>query len=452
MSSPLVPFPDRRPARRAAACAVASAFAVALLPPAAAANAPDAEVDLYAENAWALDQINAEQAWATTEGAGVTVAVVDTGIAEYHPFLVGEDVLDGKSYLGADETDAHRDIDGHGTGVAAAVLYAAPEASILPVRVHTGGDPGFGSFVGQSTYDGLRWAADNGADVAVIPWGEMGSGDPHPDFLAAVQYLVDRDVVVVAAGGNDPETSDVGRPASFGGVVAVSGTDRDGGAWYGNTASADITLAAPADTMLYPKPQWRLSEEALYFEAAGTSASAGIAGGVAALVRAAHPELDADNVIQRLIATADDGGQGRTDALGFGRIDADAAVHADGVEAVEENPLGYPLGAPGLSDTAATEAPSAPTTTAEEATTSAAAAATSGASAESGLMPTVVAAAAVLLAAGGAAAWLLLRGRGRERGRRLSAEQEPGAGPGLGSGWGPSATRGETDTGGPYHP
>jgi hypothetical protein len=417
MSSPLAPFPDHRSARRTAACAVVSAFAIAVLPPAAAANAPDAEVDLYAENAWALDQINAGQAWATTEGAGATVAVVDTGIAEYHPFLMDKNILDGKSYLGADEPNAHRDIDGHGTGVAAAVLYAAPEASILPVRIDTGTEGAWGG-IGQTAYDGLRWAADNGADVVVIPWGAVSSADPPQKFLEVVQYLVDQDVVVITAGGNDPQIHDVGYPASFGGVVAVSGTDRDGGAWYGNTTSPDITLAAPADTMLYPKPQWRLSEEALYFEAAGTSAAAGIAGGAAALVRAAHPELDAANVVQRLIATADDGGEGRTDALGYGRIDADAAVHADGVEPVTEHPLGYPLGAPGLSDTTTTEEPSAPVTVEDEGeTASATPAASIDAPAEPDPLPVVVAAAAVLLAAGGAAAWLLLRTRGRERGR-----------------------------------
>lgn len=390
--------------------------AVALAPSAALAQE---EKDLYAENAWVIDQIGAEAAWETTKGEGVTVAVVDLGIAEEHPFLEDKNILDGKSFMGDDEVDGRVDTDGHGTGVSAAALYVAPEATILPVRINsTSADIGFSIGAGSIDFAGIRWAADNGADVIVIPWIEVapdGYG-PSEEFLEVVQYAIDKDAVVIAGGGNDPELEQVPNPASFPGVIAVSGTDMNGGAWSYSTTGPEIVLAGPADTMLLPKPQVAdFGEEELYFEAAGTSVAAGVVGGAAALVKAAHPGLDASNVIQRLIATADDGGAGRTDALGFGVVDADLAVHATDVEPVEENPLGYPLGEPGASEASPDEeSVAAPTATpSEESTPVSDSEAASGSGRE--VMPVIVIAAAVVLLVAGLAVWLVLRTRSRPK-------------------------------------
>lgn len=375
------------------------------------------ELDLYAENAWAIDQIGAEAAWETTKGAGVTVAVVDSGMSE-HPFFDDKNVERGYSALDPDEEpDGFADINGHGTGIAAAVLFVAPEATILPVRVTGGTDVGFSTGAGQKDFDGIRWAADHDAGVIVIPWGELVEGrnpTPSDDFLEAVQYAIDKDIVVVAAGGNDPEVQDVGNPASFGGVIAVSGTDKNGEAWYGSTTSSDIELAAPADTMTYPKPQVFLSDDSLYFEAAGTSASSGIVGGVAALVRAAHPDLDASNVVQRLITTADDGGAGKTDALGYGLVNAEAAVNSNDVETVTANPLGYPMGEAGASGASPDDAPTSESTADDSATGSSS---PSAASAVAGVEPVMIVliAASVVLVAGAVVVWLVLRSRSREQ-------------------------------------
>jgi subtilisin family serine protease len=408
---------------RVPACALAASIFVGAVVAAPSAALAQEEWDLYAENAWAIDQIKAEEVWATTKGEGVTVAVVDTGIAEEHPFLEDKDVLDGVSFSGSDEANARVDTDGHGTGVSAAVLYAAPEATILPVRVYpTTADIGFSTGATQDHLDGIRWAADNGADVMVIPWIEVtpGQDQPAPEFLEAVQYAIDKDVVVIAGGGNDPELEQVPNPASFPGVVAVSGTNKDGSAWSMNTTGPEIVLSGPADTMIFPDPQtFDFGEEDLYFQAAGTSAASGLVGGAAALVRAAHPDLDASNVIQRLITTADDGGQGRTEELGFGRVDAAAAVTATDVEAVSENPLGYPMGEAGASGASPDEEPSAAESSEATDPTSSAAAgevADSG----SGLMPIIAVTASVVLVAAAVLVWLVLRSRSRAKARGQS--------------------------------
>jgi subtilisin family serine protease len=383
------------------------------------------EWDLYAENAWAIDQINADDVWETTKGEGVTVAVVDTGIAEEHPFLEDKDILDGESLLGNEEDSARFDTDGHGTGISAAVLYAAPEATILPVRVYpTTDDIGFSTGATQNHFEGIRWAADNGADVMVIPWIEVMAGEdrePAADFLEAVQYAIDKDVVVVAGGGNDPELERVPNPASFPGVVAVTGTDKDGNPWSLSTTGPEMVLAGPADTMIFPDPQTvSVGDEPLYFQAAGTSASSGLVGGAAALVWAAHPDLDASNVIQRLITTADDGGQGRTEELGFGRVDAAAAVTATDVETVSENPLGYPMGEAGASGASPDEEPGAAEPSATADPTSGAAAAEEAADSGSGLTPMVAVAAGLVAAAAVVAVWLVLRSRSRAKAQAQS--------------------------------
>ena len=411
--------PATRSWRGAAAGALAASIAVGVVIASPSAALAQEELDLYAENAWVIDQIGAEAAWETTKGAGVTVAVIDLGIAAEHPFLEDKDILPGKSFL-SDEPDALQDGDGHGTGVAAGVLYAAPEATILPVRVSpTSADVGTSVGAGQADYDGIHWAADNGADVMVIPWGEIPpeEAQPNEEFLEAIQYAIDMDVVVIAAAGNDPDGY-IGNPGSYPGVVTVSGEGKDGEAWPYSTIGPETVLAAPADTMVFPNPQIRdFGEEELYFEAAGTSAASGVVGGVAALVRAGHPDLDASNVIQRLISTADDGGAGRTDALGFGAVDADKAVHAD-VEPVSENPLGYPLGAAGASGASPDEASSDVEPTGE-ATSGAASENPDGAAGGSdpGLLPVVIIAAAVVLLGTGVVVWLVLRSRSRPQTR-----------------------------------
>jgi subtilisin family serine protease len=405
---------------RGSACALAASIVVGAVVAAPSAALAQEEWDLYAENAWAIDQINAEDVWATTKGEGVTVAVVDTGIAEEHPFLEDKDILDGESFVLSEEDSARFDTDGHGTGVSAAVLYAAPEATILPVRVYpTTADIGFSTGAGQNRLDGIRWAADNGADVLVIPWIEVMAGEnpePAAEFLEAVQYAIDKDIVVIAGGGNDPELDRVPNPASFPGVVAVSGTDKGGKPWSMNTTGPEIVLAGPADTMIFPIPQIvDFGEEDLYFQAAGTSAASGIVGGAAALVRAAHPDLDASNVIQRLITTADDGGQGRTEELGFGLVDAAAAVTATDIETVAENPLGYPMGSAGASGASPDEETS-PAEATEGDPTSAAAndnAANSGME----MTPVVAVAAGLVAAAAGVVVWLVLRSRSRAKAR-----------------------------------
>ncbi|MEU5157549.1 S8 family serine peptidase [Glycomyces sp. NPDC021274] len=369
------------------------------------------------------EQVQAPAAWETTRGEGITVAVMDTGIND-HPFFDDKDILDGYSALGTEDGTGWNDTDGHGSAIAAAVLLTAPEATIMPVRLSTGASVIAGG-LGDIEFDAFRWAVDNGADVLVVPWAVYGRGF-EGDYLEVLQYAIDKGAIVIASAGNDP-AEEVPYPGFVPGVVTVTGTDRNGNIWFENTTTGpEVELAAPADEMTAPLPQdSSLGNTELYADViGGTSMGSGVVGGVAALTWAAHPELDASNVIQRMIQTAGDGSGNKSEDTGYGLVNADQAVHAENIEEVTENPLGYPMGEAGASG--ATPADDSSEEPAESAAPGESAGPASGgaeANKESNLSTIIVVAAAVVLVGAAIAVWLVLRGRGR----KSATAMEPGA-------------------------
>jgi subtilisin family serine protease len=216
---------------------------------------------------------------------------------------------------------------GRGTGASSGVIGSAPEASLLSLSI------GFGDGSDDQIAEAVRWAVDNGADVInmsltrnTLDWPE--SWDDA--FLYAMQH----DVVVVAAAGNRGSgTVEVGAPATMPGVLTVSGVDRDGQASFDASAQGiTIGVAAPSEDLVGVIPGGE------YVTWSGTSGATPIVAGIVALVRAAHPDLDAANVINRVIRSARDAG-GADFTYGFGLVDAAAAVNAD-IATVTENPMG----------------------------------------------------------------------------------------------------------------
>lgn len=431
MATPLTPIPPQsHPARRTSSsrttlgagfAALATTAVLAAAPSTALAQDPTYEAD----NAWVPDQVQAPAAWETTRGAGITVAVMDTGIND-HPFFADKDILDGYSPASTEDGTGWNDTDGHGSAVAAGVLLAAPEATIMPVRLDAGATD-FGGAMGPSEFDSFRWAVDNGADVLVVPWGISGADSSFTgEYLETLQYVIDKGAIVIAGAGNDP-AEEVNYPANIPGVVAVTGTDRSGNVWYENTTTGpEIVVAGPADEMTAPVPQdSSLGNTELYADVVGgTSMGSGVVGGVAALTWSAHPDLDASNVIQRMIQTAGDGSGNRSNDAGFGLVNADRAVHAEGIEEVTENPLGYPMGEAGASGaTPDDEASEEPAESGAPGESAGPASAGAEGNKESNLSTVIVVAAAVVLIGAAIAVWLVLRGRGR----RSAAAVEPGA-------------------------
>lgn len=304
-----------------AAAAVLVCASAALLPPSAASAQ---EI-----TGWHLDAINAPQAQQVSTGEGVVVAIVDTGIGR-HPYLE-RNVLEGTSFI---EEDPRDDGDNHGTHMAGAVRSVAPEAQLLPVQVMVNRN-GIGN---DRIAQGIRWAADNGADVINVSLAVTGDGE----LVDAVQYALDQDAVVVAGTGNEAG-AEILPPAAFPGVVAVSGVAQSGSLWERSTTGPQVALGAPAGDGIPAIVPEDIGQEAGYMEiTGGTSTATALTSGVTALVRSAFPDLDGPNVVNRLIATAvDAGAEGRDDQYGFGKLDAHAALTAD-VEPVTANPLGNP--------------------------------------------------------------------------------------------------------------
>jgi subtilisin family serine protease len=259
-----------------------------------------------------IGQLDLVHAWTSTKGSGVTVGLVDTGVNSDAQGLTNI-VLAGAQFpnLGA---DIH-DYDGHGTKMAQIISGVAPEIRILPAKLSGGADQASAA---------IRWVVDHGAKVVNL---SLGSGLQHSTaFDDGLRYAQEHDVVIVAAAGNSMTDSGVTSPADRPGVVAVSAVDKDGNFSSGiSVQGTGVTLAAPGVDVL---------------DASGTSESAAIVSGVVALVRSKFPELNAANVINRLIRTAvDHGSPGRDPQYGFGVVNPSMALTAT-LQRIVVNPLG----------------------------------------------------------------------------------------------------------------
>ena len=330
-------FTRRVGARIAAAAVTAVTISLAIAP---AAFADDVRDRQY----W-LQEYGISQAWELTRGAGVTIAIIDTGVDSTHPDLEGV-VVGGTDVSGIGSADGQTPVGvssehgtmvaslaaGRGHGGADGVIGSAPEANVLS---------GSMSFQGTSIpadeqiANAVRWAVDQGADVISLSLTRNTREWPV-SWDKAFGYAEQNDVVVVAAAGNrSAGTEVVGAPATMPGVLTVGGVDRAGFA-SATASSQGITIGvmAPSEDLVGAYPGNR------YAEWAGTSGATPIVAGIVALVRSAYPNLDAANVINRILTTATPVTSTRPDPLyGYGLVDAYQAVVAD-VPRVSSNPLG----------------------------------------------------------------------------------------------------------------
>ncbi|MFR9723007.1 type VII secretion-associated serine protease mycosin [Streptomyces sp. MS19] len=331
--------PLRTTVRRRRLCAALTA--AWLLAPALAGATPARADSIRDQQQWALDAIHAPDAWETTRGAGVTVAVLDTGVDADHPDLAGA-VLPGHDLVGLGAEPGDAEWAAHGTAMAgiiagrghgpdngSGVIGVAPEAQILPVRVLLEDDDPDRDEARRTRTgalaEGIRWAADQGADVINLSLGDDSeSARPDPEQDAAVRYALEQGAVVVASAGNGGDEGDpVSYPAGYPGVIAVAAVDRSGSTTDFSTRRWYTTVSAPGKDVIVPDPDRR------YYTGWGTSAAAAFVSGSVALLRAAYPGLTPAQVRDVLMATAQDPpAGGRDDAFGSGVVDPAAAIDA----------------------------------------------------------------------------------------------------------------------------
>ncbi len=308
-----------------------------------------AQADTVRDRQYWLTDYGFTTAWQTTQGDGVTVAVIDTGIdssvTELQGAVVGgTDVSgigspNGQSPVGDDAnhgTWVASLLAGRGTGEGNGVIGVAPQADLLSVSVAFGQTEEGSISTDDQIAAGVRWAVDNGADVINMSL-TRNTRDWPESWDDAFGYAFANDVVVVAAAGNRGSgTTEVGAPATIPGVLTVAGVDIDREVSFdASSQGISIGVSAPSEQLVGVQPG-----NTGYVLWDGTSGAAPLVSGLVALVRSAYPELDANNVIQRVIATADpDGHEVPSPLYGWGLIDPPAALTAE-VEPVSTNPMG----------------------------------------------------------------------------------------------------------------
>ena len=338
---------SRARSRRSLATVAKSLAAVAAATVIALAGATPAHADTVRDLEYWLADYGFTTAWNSSRGEGVTVAVIDTGVvgdvAELRGAVVGgTDVSglgspDGQTPVGVDPnhgTMVASLLAGRGSGEGDGVIGIAPEADLLTASVAFGQDTGTEKSTDDQIAEAVRWAVDSGADVINMSL-TRNTRDWPKSWDDAFMHAFENDVVVVAAAGNRGSgTSEVGAPATIPGVLTVAGVDRDKNASFdASSQGITIAVAAPSEDLVGVLPDGR------YVQWSGTSAAAPIVSGLVALIRSEYPELDAANVIERLIRTADPNGHDVPSPLyGWGIIDPVAALTAE-VPEVDASPL-----------------------------------------------------------------------------------------------------------------
>ena len=280
--------------------------------------------DPYMGSEWQINKIGAPTAWDKSSGAGVTIAILDSGVEASHPDLAANIVPGYNAYNNNSDTS---DVCGHGTqvaGVAAAatnnglgVASVAGKAKIMPVRIAYANSTGGCSASYSTIATGITYAADHGARIANVSYAALPTSSA---VISAANYMKSKNGLVFVSAGN--YNRDEGFTPTDA-MIAVSATDTTDAKASFSSFGSFVQLSAPG-TNLYTT-----TRGATYMMQAGTSFSSPIAAAVGALVMAANPSLTGAQVQNILFTTAVDlGAAGRDVYFGYGRVNAAAAVAA----------------------------------------------------------------------------------------------------------------------------
>ena len=298
-----------------------------------------------------LQAMNLPDAWNTTTGNdSLILAIIDSGVQLTHPDLAGR-LVPGWDFVNNDADPS--DDFGHGTmvaGIAAAstnngrgVAGATWRGKIMPIKVLDSR----GAADDENIARGIKYAVDHGANVINLSLG--GPGEGTGILQQFVDYATSRNVVVVAAAGNDGDKSVLEAtaphyPAACAGVIAVGSISAAGNhssfSSYGNW----VDVVAPGESIVSTTLPTRSNNFTSYGGGSGTSFSAPLVASVAFLMRSADPNASQATISSRLIASSRDLGPAGFDSVyGTGMVDASAALAAvsGGFSSASTNGSGY---------------------------------------------------------------------------------------------------------------
>ena len=310
----------------------------------------------YLSSQWGLTAINALSINLTTSGAGIKVAVIDTGVDASNPdlnnsgqVLTGVEFLTNAAYhdcaVAVGAGDGKSDLNGHGTHVAGiisgrgvGIRGVTPAVTILPVRVLNQ----FGTGNSTDVACGIKWATDNGAKVINM---SLGSTAQSASVTAAVAYAISNNVTVIAASGNNAATTNAANyPAGDTGVIGVGATNPDGTWASFSTFGSSVDVSAPGVGIIstcsapyastgsgdsFKETACTTSDTygSNYQSLNGTSMASPHVAAVAAFILSQYPSLTPAQVQQILQDTSGSGNGTRiNDKLGYGVVNATRAT------------------------------------------------------------------------------------------------------------------------------
>ncbi|MFE8987593.1 type VII secretion-associated serine protease mycosin [Streptomyces collinus] len=351
-----------RTATTVVAAAVLTTAPVVLAPPAVAADLPYSDQcafpnGKYPGRPWSLQRVLLDELWSQSTGKGMRVAVIDTGVDVTNPQLTDAvDAKSGRNFLPENLKDddgnpiergkenGTTDTVGHGTKVAGIIaarplkgtgfVGLAPDATIIPIQQN---DAEGNGDVGTLTA-AIRYAVQAGADVINISQDTTKPMTSTSDLKLAIDQALNKKIVVVASAGNDGLGGNVKEtyPASYEGVLAVAASDRNNERAAFSQSGEFVGVAAPGVDMISTVPKGGHCSDN------GTSFSAPYVAGLAALIKAKHPDWTARQIVAQIEQTAERTTAGHDRLVGWGVVDPVRALTQD------EHPLESPSPQAGL--------------------------------------------------------------------------------------------------------
>ncbi|MEU6486399.1 type VII secretion-associated serine protease mycosin [Streptomyces sp. NPDC046887] len=298
----------------------------------------------YEGRPWSLQRVLLDEVWKQSTGQNVRVAVIDTGVDVKNPQLTkAVDTRSGINLIpmkakdaGGDPVERGKengttDTVGHGTKVAGIIAARpaegtgfsglAPDATIIPIQQNDA----YGNGTAETLATAIRHAIDEKADVINISQDTAKALRPAPVLEQAVDEALSRNIVVVASAGNDGLGGNVKRtyPASFKGVLAVAASDRNNERAQFSQSGDFVGVAAPGVDMVSTVPGGGHCADN------GTSFAAPYVAGVAALLKAKHPDWTQRQIVAQIQQTAERSTAGHDRLVGWGVVDPVRALTED---------------------------------------------------------------------------------------------------------------------------